>query len=119
MAAEVEAVEETEVQDYVYIGEGPVLRRDRESNQLRTYIKGDLVPLTPKAAFQLRGNIETVDGLQIPASKFDGLEHPHVERRRPTTPEERAAGMLGASVASKKSSLTGTTRKGSLAGVPD
>lgn len=124
VSSETSAVKDqsAELQEYVYIGEGPVHRRigSGKESQLRTYIKGDKISLTPKAAFQLRGNLETLGGLSIAAHKFDGLSHPHVERRKPTSPEERAAETLGASVASKKASLTGTpSRKGSLAGVPD
>lgn len=120
MSEEVAVDQSAEVQDYVYIGAGPVLRRvgKGKDSQLRTYIKGDLISLTPKAAYQLRGNLETVGGLSIAPHRFDGLTHPHVVRAKPTTPEERAAQTLGASVSSKKTSLTGTAKR-SFVNVPD
>lgn len=97
--------ESDDVQEYVLTGTGNVSRR--QGKQLKVYIPGDKIPLSPRAAYHLRGKLETLGGLKIPADLFDGKNHPHVERKAPTTPEERAAALVGSELASSKTSLAG------------
>lgn len=100
----VRATARVQVRPYIWNDLGPLARR--EGSALVRYEKGDVILLSAKEAYRLRGSLTTEGGLMIPKSLFSPDEHPTVEQPKPSTPHNRPGAIVrgGATLRAEKRS---------------